>query len=204
MSRAGVINELADAISTRTPQRWLRVVVDGAPPTRPDKLADQLVDPIRLRGRPVLRVHADDFLRPASLRLEFGRSDPDAFYTDWLDLSALRREVLDPLEPHGTGRVLPSRWDAKRDRSTRAAYQHMPAGGVLLMDGGLLLGRGLPIDFAVHLWLSPAALARQITPDQQWTLPAYARYPAQAEPTEAADVVVRMDHPEHPAIVTAY
>lgn len=44
-----------------------------------------------------MRISADDFLRPASLRFERGKQDPDARYTDWLDLGALRREVLDPV-----------------------------------------------------------------------------------------------------------
>ncbi len=54
----------------------------------------------------------------------------------------------------------------------------------------------------VHLWLSPGALARRTAEDQRWTLPAYARYEAEAEPLETADVVVRLDDPRHPAIVT--
>lgn len=170
-------------------------------PARPDELADALVEPVKLRGRPVLRVSAADFLRPASLRLEHGRTDPDAFYTDWLDAAALAREVLDPLAPAGTGRVLPSLWDATSDRATRADYVSLPAGGVLLVDGALLLGRGLVFDFAVHLWLSPPALARKLPANQQWTLGAYSRYESDVSPREFADVVVRVDNPAHPAVM---
>ena len=68
---------------------------------RPGPLADALVDPLRVRGHPVVRVRAADQLRPASLRLERGRTDPDSFYDDWLDADGLRREVLDPLGPGG-------------------------------------------------------------------------------------------------------
>ncbi|MGA5821804.1 uridine kinase [Kitasatospora sp. NPDC094028] len=182
-------------------QRWLRVAVDGAGPARPDALADALVEPLRLRGRPSLRVSAADFLRPASIRLEYGHHDADAFHDLWLDDGALLREVLDPLEPGGTGRVLPTLRDPVTDRSTRAAYRQLPPGGVLLLDGPLLLGRWLPLELTVHLALTPAALARRTPADQQWTLPAFARYEAETAPAEAADLTVRMDDPRHPALV---
>src|SRR5207249_3017547 len=115
---------------------------------------------MRLRGRPALRVSAGAFLRPASLRLERGRADPDVFYEDWLDARGLTREVLDPLAAGGTGRVLPALWDPVADRATRSAYVEVPPGGVLLLDGALLLGIGLPLDVTVHLAMSAAALAR--------------------------------------------
>jgi hypothetical protein len=195
-----LLGELAQLLGGFRVGEWVRVAVDGAPPARPEELADALVDPLRTRGRAVLRVRATDFLRPASLRFEHGRTDPDAFYTDWIDVAGLTREVLQPLEPGGSGRILPALWDAERDRATRAAYVDLPAGGVLLLDGALLLGRGLPIDFAVHLWLSPAALARQIAEEDRWTLPAYARYADLVAPAEHADVAVRVDNALHPAL----
>ncbi len=195
-----LVREIAELVGELRQGEWVRVVIDGAPPTRPGDLADALVDPLRTRGRAVQRVRAADFLRPASLRFEHGRTDPDAFYTDWLDVNGLAREVLRPLDPGGSGRVLPALWDANRDRAVRADYVHVPPGGVLLLDGALLLGQGLPIDFAVHLWLSPAALARQIDDEARWTLPAYARYAEEVAPAEFADVAVRVDNARHPAL----
>lgn len=194
-----LVGELADRMAG-TPG-WVRVAIDGAPAARPGELADALTGPLRLRGREVLRVSAADFLRPASLRFEYGRTDPDAFYNDWLDYGALSREVLNPLEPGGSGKVLPTLWDSAVDRATRAPYVTLPPGGVLLMDGALLLGRRLPFEVTVHLWLSPGALARRTPEDLRWTLPAYARYEEEAGPLDTADVVVRADDPRHPAIV---
>jgi hypothetical protein len=201
ISPPALVEELADLIAAARPSARVRVAVDGAPVARPEALADALVGPLRLRGRDVLRVSAADFLRPASLRLEHGRTDPDAFYTDWLDRSGLVREVLGPLAPGGSGRVLPTLWDSAADRATRAPYVTLPSDAVLLLDGGLLLGRGLPLDLTVHLWLSPGALLRRTPAGQRWTLPAYARYEDEAAPARAADVVVRADDPRHPALV---
>jgi hypothetical protein len=201
ISPSSLVDELAERIMPVRGSSWARVAVDGAPAARPDELADALVDPLRVRGREVLRVSAGDFLRPASLRLEFGRDDPDLYYTDWLDVGGLIREVLAPLEPGGTGRVLPALWDSAVDRAARAGYRRLPPGGVVVLDGAILLGRGLPFDYVVHLWMSPGALERRTEPGRRWMLPAYARYAAEAAPARVANVVVRVDDPRHPALV---
>ncbi|QYC43990.1 uridine kinase [Nonomuraea coxensis DSM 45129] len=201
ISRDVLVEELAELIAGRPREGWVRVAVDGAPAARPEALADELVAPLRLRGRPVVRVSAGDFLRPASLRLEHGRTDPDAFYEDWLDVKALRREVLEPLDAGGSGRVLPALWDSRVDRAYRSSYEELPPGGVALVDGTLLLGRGLPFDVSVHVWLSPGALSRGTPEDERWRLPAYERYEREARPHRAADVVVRADHPGRLAVL---
>ncbi len=109
------------------------------------------------------------------------------------------REVFTPVLPGGDGRVLPTLRDPATDRATRAERVELPPGGVLLLDGPLLLGRAFPLDLAVHLHLSPAALERRTAADERWTLPAFARYEEEVRPAEAADVLVRADDPRHPA-----
>ncbi|GLY66183.1 uridine kinase [Amycolatopsis taiwanensis] len=193
--------ELAERILATPGTPWVRVAVDGAVGT--GSLAGALTDPLRVGGRPVLRVAAPDFLRPASLRYERGRHDPDARYTDWLDEGALRREVLDPLSPGGNGMVLPALWDAERDRATRLERVALPPGGVLIADGELLLGRGLPFELTVHLSLSAGALRRRLPEQEHWALAAFDRYEREVHPAEVADVVVRADDPRHPAVLTA-
>ncbi|MEU6643866.1 uridine kinase [Saccharomonospora sp. NPDC046836] len=196
-----LVDELAERISELPQDTWARIAVDGADTaTDTTALADALTGPLRLRGREVQRVSARDFLRAASLRFERGRYDPDVRYTDWLDTGALRREVLDPLAPDGSGTMLPALWDPERDRAYRLPRTTLPAGAVLLLDGELLLGRGFAFDLTVHLWLSAAALRRRLPTEQQWALPAYDRYDREVDPAGTADVVVRMDHPRHPAI----
>jgi hypothetical protein len=194
-----LVEELADRLAG-VPGR-LRVAIDGAPVADPAVLADALVDPLRVRGRPAVRIATDDFLRPASVRLEYGRTNPDAFYAGWLDEAALRREVLDPAGPGGSGRIVTRLWDAGADRATREPYSQLPPSAVVLVSGPLLLGAGLPFDVTVHLQVSAAALDRRTDPDLRWTLPAYARYGAEVDPAAFADVVVRLDDPRHPAVV---
>lgn len=167
-----------------------RVLIDGAPASEPGRLADAVVEPLRALGRAVQRVSTEDFLRPASVRLEHGRTDPYSYRHDWFDLGGLQREVLDPALD---GKVLPSLWNAATDRASRAEYVSLPENGVVIVDGTLLLDRWLPAELTVHLWLSPGALKRKTT--EQWTLPAFEDY----EPV--ADLFVRYDHPERPGLV---
>jgi hypothetical protein len=191
--------ELADRIGA-LPGRP-RVGFDGAASARPGALADALVDPLRVRGRPAIRVDLGDFLRPASVRLELGRTNPDSFYERWFDLAALSREVLRPLGPDGSGRIVTTFWNPDTDRSTRPTPVALPDGAVLLLSGPLLIGAGLELDLIVHCAQSPAALARRTPQSTSWTLPAFDRYADEVDPQELADVVVRVDDPEHPALV---
>jgi hypothetical protein len=152
-------------------------------------------------GRPAVVVPAIGFYRPASLRLEHGRTDAMARYTDWLDAGALAREVLSPVGPGGTATYLPVLWDLDRDRAARARPRPMPAGGVLLVPGPLLQGVGLAFDVVVHLRVGPGARRRLTPPDQAWELPAFDRYDEEVDPVALADAVVLADHPDRPALV---
>lgn len=173
-----------------------RVAVDGPPPTEPEHIAMSVVDSLHAGGRPAIHVRSNDFLRPASIRFELGRTNPDSYYEHWVDFGALNREVL--ARPD---RVLPSLWNSITDRATRVGYVELSPGGVVVLSGDLLLGSGLDLDLAVHLHMSAAALARRLPADLAWTLPAYERYADEVAPQEFADVVIRMNDPSHPALV---
>jgi hypothetical protein len=167
------------------------VLIDGVGSA---DLADSLVDGLTTAGRPPVRVSAGDYLRPAGERLEWGREDPEAVRHHWLDADALVREVL-----RHPSSVLPALWDARRDRSARADRVDVPPHGVVLVDGLLLLGRGLPADVVVHVSLSCAALRRRGVPE--WQLPAFAQYDDEVVPREACDVLVLAEDPRRPAVV---
>lgn len=177
-----------------------RVAVDGPPPTGTAELAEAVAEGLRLRGRDAVVVRAADFLRPASLRLEYGHHDEDMYLDGWLDVGALRREVLDPAGPGGAGRVLPRLWDAERDRAYREDYRELGPAGMVVVAGALLLGRGLPFELVAHLHMGRAALARRTPQAERWTLPVFERYERERDPAASADVLVMADHPERPAM----
>ncbi|SNX98390.1 hypothetical protein SAMN06893097_110174 [Geodermatophilus sabuli] len=177
------------------------MAVDGPDVAAPDELARAVAGRLPALGRPAVVVPAGGFLRPASLRLEHGRTDPDARYTDWLDAAALAREVLGPVGPGGDGSYLPVLWDVERDRAARARPEPMPPGGVLLVPGALLQGLGLAFDVVVHLRVAPAARRRRTPAERAWELPAFDRYDDEVDPVALADAVVLADSPDHPALV---
>ena len=191
---------MAEAAARLRPGHPVRVAVDGPPWSGLD-LGPMIAEALVSWSRPVRIVRVADFLRPASLRLERGRDDPDAFYDDWIDVGALRREVLDPAGPGGSRRVLPALWDTDRDRAARATYRLLPADAVVIVAGWFLL-RELPFDLTVHVALSPAARVRRVNPhDAARELPAYQMYDDRARPVEHADIVVRADDPRRPAVI---
>ena len=132
----------------------LRVALDGPACADLELPVRLLVSELEAAGRPVANLDATMFYRDASLRLEYGKTDVESFYTGWLDTAALRREVLDPLVTRG--QYLPSLRDPVTNRSTRATALPLAPTGVLLVRGELLLGSGLPFDLTVH-----AAVSRQ-------------------------------------------
>ncbi len=176
----------------------VRVLVDGPLAADPATLGCAVAARLRDRGRPSVHLAASDFWRDASVRLEFGHTDLDAYYQGWLDAPALRREVLDALVQDA--RYLPTLRDPATNRATRAAYEHAPADLVLLVSGDLLLGQGLPAELSVHLQMDAPARARRTPPEWAWTLPALERYDAEVDPGAVADVVVRVNDPNHPAM----
>ncbi|MDQ2751115.1 MAG: uridine kinase [Actinomycetota bacterium] len=182
------------------PGRALRVALDGPRcAAEPAALADSLLAALRARGRAADHIVAEWFWRDASLRFEYGREDVESL-PDWLDAAALRREVLDPLGPDGSGSYLPSLRDPVTNRATRAPVRQAPASAIVIVSGELLLGQGLPFDVAVHLSMSPAGRARRTPGAARWSLPAFDHYDTAVRPVELADVVIRVDDRRHPAV----
>ncbi|NLU81304.1 hypothetical protein [Rhodococcus sp. HNM0569] len=189
---------LVDAVVRRCDAVAGRVImtVDGADAAHPVAFATEVVRGVRERGRPADVVDLHDFVRPASLRLEHGREDEISYRTAWFDYAALAREVIDALHVHG--RWLPRLWDERRDRSARARVQSAADDHLLVVAGPMLAGRGLDVDVSVVLRMSEGALRRRTSAEDAWTIPALLAH----VPAEAADILVRYDHPDRPAMAS--
>ncbi|MFC8046759.1 hypothetical protein [Nocardia sp. NPDC057353] len=172
------------------------VAVDGADAADPESVADAVVSRLRAAGRDAAAVPVHGYVRPASLRLEYGRDDIDSYRDAWFDYAALDREVLRALRDRA--RWLPALWDEAADRSARATLRNASPGTVLVVPGPMLLGRGLTFDLTVRLELSEPALRRRTPEPQHWTVPALLAHAA--EYPEVPDFAVRWDHPSKPAL----
>ena len=185
-----------------TPPGAVRLAVDGPVPQDGADLADAVADVLACRAVPVARVRGEHFLRARSIRLEHG-DDPDAYAELWYDLSALRREVLDPLGPGGSQRWLPRLRDPVTDRPFREAAQLAPTGTVAVVDATFLARWEIAdaVDLRVHLDVSAAAQARRLPdPLRSRATQAWARYLEDVDPASSATVVVRYERPGHPAV----
>jgi hypothetical protein len=191
--------DLAEWIAN-LPQDHPRVGIDGPAEIGATALADAIAQRLSELGRPGLRASTSWWWRPASLRLELGRSDTDMLLGGWVDAGALRRELLDPLGPAGSGRYLLRLRDPVTDRSVRDARVTAPPRAALLLDGPLLLAVPLPLDAVIHLQASGPTLARALPADRQWWLDGFERYLADVHPMDQAAAVIAYDHPRAPAI----
>ncbi|GAA3617474.1 uridine kinase [Kineosporia mesophila] len=177
--------------------------MDGPVEADTARLADAIAQELENSAVPVARVSAKDFLRGRSVRLEYGREDPDAVYDLYYDFPALRREVLDALLPDGRHTWLPRLRDPHTDRSVRTPPQPAPAGTVAVVDGRFLARDDIreAFDLVVHLDVSVNALGRRLPPEEAARVTgAWSRYLADAEPAKHADLVARFDHPDRPAL----
>ncbi|KAA0023459.1 hypothetical protein [Antrihabitans cavernicola] len=172
------------------------IALDGADAADPMVVACDVAAEVRARGRECAVVSLHDYARPASIRLEFGRTDEMSYRTLWFDYDALAREVVDSFR--ADGRWLPALWDERLDRSTRSTVRTARADSAVIIAGPMLLGRDIRFDAAVRLQLGSAALERTTPPDQQWTVPALLQHERETEGEDA--IVVRWDHRDRPAI----
>lgn len=171
------------------------VAVDGAGGSGKTTFAAHLAERVRPR-RPVVVVHADDFLAPPHVRRARGRYSPEGFWLDAYDVPALVRDVLDPLGPGGDGRYRTTRHDAAPGEPLVA-----PPDAVVLVEGTFLLRDGLAERWhvAVHLDVPAAEATRRMAAregrpldDPVWDRYAGAQrlYARAAHPRERATVVV--------------
>ncbi|MTE17128.1 nucleoside/nucleotide kinase family protein [Nocardia aurantiaca] len=170
--------------------------VDGADAADPLRIARAASERLRAQGRPSEVVSLHDFVRPASVRLEYDRDSEFTYRTGWFDYAAVNREVLEPLRD--TGRYLPALWDERADRSARARIRAAADRTVLFLAGPMLLGRGLRLDLTIGLRMSEGALRRRTDAAEMFTVDGILAF--QREQAEDFDILVAWDHPDRPAI----
>lgn len=208
---------LLEAVAAHVPTHvadGVRVGVDGVDGAGKTVFADQLADVLRVFGRSVVRVSADDFHQPRAVRYRRGRGSPEGFWLDSYDYPALQERVLHPFGPGGCLRYRTASHDLDADRRRDPPLRDAAPGDVLVLDG-LFLHRDELVgswDLSVFLQVPCAVAAARMGardgshPDP--THPSVARYVrgqelyfAACRPWQRADLVVDATDLDAPTLV---
>ena len=112
-----------------------RVAVDGIDGAGKTTFADELAGVLRDRDLPVIRASVDGFHHPREIRYRRGRDSSVGYYLDSFDYDRLRRFLLDPLSPGGTGSYIPAVHDVASDQTVGLEPEQTADGSVLVFDG---------------------------------------------------------------------
>lgn len=126
---------ILDALDAMEPAGRL-VAIDGVDGSGKTSFAAGLV--AEVYDRPVIVIHADDFLNPSAIRHAAGRDSPDGFWKDSYNYDALQEQVLAPLGPHGDRWYSPASYQPETDRTAPADFRHAPPGALVVVEGMFL------------------------------------------------------------------
>lgn len=132
--------EIRDCVLATVPASRAIVAIDGSGKTTFTAALADLID-----QRPVIVLHVDDFLNPASVRHARGRRSPEGFYLDSYDYGTLCARALDPLSRHGDGHYRVASFDASSDKAVNAPALAAPDDALVLVEG-LFLHRDEVVD----------------------------------------------------------
>lgn len=217
MDRHNLLEALSLHLLSRRGGHPLRVAIDGPVASGKTTLADDLADTVRPRAR-AIRAGLDGFHRPRAERYARGRRSALGYYEDARDYAAMRRALLDPLGPGGSGYYRTGLFDLEADRPAEAPLESAGADDVLIVEGTFLQRPEFDgaWDVVVFLDIDPElSLARGLARDsatlggpeaaadlyRERYLPAWAMYAAACRPRERADAVIDHRDFQAPAIV---
>lgn len=158
-ARAAVLGRMAERVSALGPGR-LRVAVDGRTAAGKTSFGHELAERISAAGRAVLRASLDDFKKPWRDRHLYDRESGEGFYRNAFDVDAIRRLLLEPGGPTGSGQVVLCSIDPLTEVDHSGAMTSMAPDAVLVVDGVFALRPELVGHWDLRIWLEvPAALS---------------------------------------------
>lgn len=136
--RHALLEELSRRIAGLNVEHPLRIGIDGVDASGKTTLADELVDPLRAHGRPIVRASIDGFHRPRIERYQLGRQSPEGYFRHSFDLGALVSNLLLPLAPTGAQWIKRATFDYRIDAPVEMPEEFVPRNGILVFDGVFL------------------------------------------------------------------
>jgi uridine kinase len=208
------IRAISECMLRTAPGSRAVIAVDGVDGSGKTTFAANLAT--MLRARPVLVLHADDFLNPSSERHARGRTSPEGFWLDTYNYEAMFSYALDPLRNEGDGWYRARSYDRRTDRTIEPPAQPAAPDALILVEGMFLHRDELRDrwDLSVFLDVPFSETARRMAErDGSHPDPEHASmrrylfgqriYFARARPWERASIVVDNTDFTRPRIVDA-
>jgi uridine kinase len=104
-------------------------------------------------GSVVLRASLDDFKRPWNERHLHDRLSGEGYYRNAFDTEAIRRLLLEPAAPTGSGTVVLCSIDPLTQVNHSRTTVEIPDDGVLIVDGVFALRPALNSYWDLRVWL---------------------------------------------------
>jgi uridine kinase len=211
--RRKLLQRVANLVPAAAGEDCVRVAVDGVDGSGKTIFADELAATLTARGRPVVRISADDFLNPRVVRHRRGRHSPEGFWLDSYDYAKLTEYVLGPLSPGGDRCYRRAAHDLASDTHVQPLLETAQAGSVLVIDGLFLHRDGLAelwdcsVFLDVPFEVTAARMSARDGSHPDPSHPSMARYVqgqllylAACDPASRATVTIDNTDPDHPVM----
>jgi len=152
-ARQQVLEVVAARILKTSSPYVLRVAIDGVDGAGKTTFADELAQVLKTSGQGVICASVDGFHNPRGIRYRLGRGSPEGFYYDSYNYDALKRSLLDPLSPGGSGCYRTAVYDVDAETPVTVPKQQAAPGAILLLDGIFLHRPELLEYWDVSVWL---------------------------------------------------
>ncbi len=142
----------AHTLNTPTPF-VLRVAIDGVDGAGKTHFAGELEPFLKVSGRNIIRASVDGFHHPKAVRYRLGRGSPEGFYRNSYDYKTLKKVLLNPLSPGGSGHYRTAVHDVDAEMAVSTPLKQAEPGTILLLDGIFLHRPELRDYWDVSVWL---------------------------------------------------
>jgi uridine kinase len=150
--RSAVVARVRDLVLALGPGR-LRVAVDGFTAAGKTSFGHELAYALSDAGRPVLRASLDDFKNPWRDAHLYDRKSGAGYYRNAFDCEAMRRLLLEPAGPTGSGDVVLCSIDPITQVDHTADVTPAPADAVLIVDGVFAFRPEIDDCWDLRVWL---------------------------------------------------
>lgn len=211
--REKVLETVVQQITVSLTSHPLKVAIDGIDAAGKTCFSREVRIILENMGYSVIQASIDGFHNPRKVRYRRGRDNPEGYYYDSFNYSALKRYLLNPLEPNGDRVYKTKVFDCQKDAYIDTEFETAKEDTILLFDGVFLLRPELNNEWDLRIFLDISfeeSIERGINRDDGNKLektmlyrtryiPGQKLYFNESNPYKLADIVIgnsEIDNPE--------